>query len=304
MPISVTCQCGARLEIDEKFLGKEVPCPDCQRPLPTSVAPKPPPLDLPTHRKKSGLAVLSLALALVGAFLPVLSLGAIALGVVALRRIANNPSKLEGVRFARAGIIVGGIGIFLTIVAIISPYVFGVDQLLREFMYAGRLEWTSGPRIRIPEKIDIKRLDGWARWTGTNLRTNENSDILILVNPTDDAFLSCLSLLDVKEDDADEKRKRVIEHLSKSEVVSLMGRLRGAPLNREAVVLKKEAVANGTKEEVQLDLYVGGHLRRFLVQYPLDVKANMPIFVAASRPHRFDRLQKDFHEMFDSIQFK
>src|SRR5437867_2093555 len=110
MPISVTCQCGARLEIDEKFLGKEIPCPDCQRPLPTKAPPTPPPLDLPSHRRKSGLAVMSLALALA---LPVVgAIAAIITGVLALRQIAKQPNKLEGVTFARAGIIVGGVSLF------------------------------------------------------------------------------------------------------------------------------------------------------------------------------------------------
>src|SRR5438067_12408526 len=89
MPIAVTCECGSRLEIDEKFLGKEILCPDCQRPLPTKPPPAPPPLDLPNNRRVSGLAVLSLTLAMVGAFTVVGSLAAIAVGLLALREIAK-----------------------------------------------------------------------------------------------------------------------------------------------------------------------------------------------------------------------
>ena len=33
MAVSLKCGCGARLEIDDKFAGKVIPCPDCQRPL-------------------------------------------------------------------------------------------------------------------------------------------------------------------------------------------------------------------------------------------------------------------------------
>src|SRR5438552_3405888 len=105
MPIAVTCQCGAKLEIDEKFLGKEIQCPDCQRPLPTKAPPTPPPLELPEFRRTDGLAVYSLALALVGAFTLVGSLAAIVVGVQALKRIAARPTKLEGVNLARAGIV-------------------------------------------------------------------------------------------------------------------------------------------------------------------------------------------------------
>src|SRR6516164_7782191 len=113
MPISVTCQCGARLEIDEKFLGKEVLCPDCQRPLPTKAPVVPPPLDLPDYRRTSGLAVLSLTLALVGAFTIVGTLAAIVVGVFALRELGSKSGKLGGVGYARAGIIVGAVFTFI-----------------------------------------------------------------------------------------------------------------------------------------------------------------------------------------------
>src|SRR5260221_14179514 len=100
MPISVICRCGGRREIDEKFLGKELPCPDCQRPLPTKAPATPPPLDLPDYRRTSGLAVLSLTLALVGAFTIIGTLAAIVIGVFAIREIANKSNKLEGLGYA------------------------------------------------------------------------------------------------------------------------------------------------------------------------------------------------------------
>ena len=74
---------GPRLEIDEKFLGKDIPCPDCARPLPTKAPPTPPPLDLPDQHRTSGLAILSLALALVGAFTLVGTLAAVVFGWLA-----------------------------------------------------------------------------------------------------------------------------------------------------------------------------------------------------------------------------
>src|SRR5581483_4910767 len=104
MPISVTCQCGVRLEIDEKFLGKEIPCPDCGRPLPTTAPPTPPPLEVPGYARKSGLAVLSLTLALVGGFLILPAIAAIVTGIFALKQIAKHPARLEGASYARAGI--------------------------------------------------------------------------------------------------------------------------------------------------------------------------------------------------------
>src|SRR5579859_5391625 len=43
MAISLTCSCGARLEIDDKFAGQAIPCPDCQQPLNTAAATPVPP---------------------------------------------------------------------------------------------------------------------------------------------------------------------------------------------------------------------------------------------------------------------
>src|SRR4051794_647426 len=100
MAISLTCSCGARLEIDDAFAGKVVPCPDCQRPLKTQAdEPHAEPRDVPV----SGLAIASVILALVGGFTVVGSLVAIGLGYLALRQIARAPDKVGGVNLARAG---------------------------------------------------------------------------------------------------------------------------------------------------------------------------------------------------------
>ena len=144
MPISVTCECGSRLEIDEKFLGKEIPCPDCQRPLPTKPPPTPPPLDLPDNRRTSGLAILSLTLGLVGSCTVIGSLAAIGVGIWAIKVIGRS-KKLDGLNLARAGVVVGGIGIFATLVMLITP--FGLDGVFRVLAFLGRTSSISGPLI-------------------------------------------------------------------------------------------------------------------------------------------------------------
>lgn len=305
MPLSVTCQCGARLEIDEKFLGKEIPCPDCQRPLPTTPVATPPPLDLPNHRKTGGLAVLSLTLALVGAATIVGTIAAIVTGVFALKQIAKHPNKIDGANFASAGIILGGVFTFLTLAALVSPFVFGIDQFLRELVMAGRITYTASDTFDIPDKVEVKRLDNWARWSVTNLPTaNNESDVLILVNTTEDAYVSCLNALDVVVDEPEEKQKKVLEHVYKSELISLLGRLHGSALNREGTVVDKKLVANGRTQEVVLDLRLDGLDRRLLIQYPANEKINLRIVVGAARRNRFERLQKDFHKMFESVRFR
>ena len=53
MALSLTCSCGALLEIDDKFAGKIINCPDCNRPLNTAPPVPEPPLT-------SGFALASL----------------------------------------------------------------------------------------------------------------------------------------------------------------------------------------------------------------------------------------------------
>src|SRR6516162_804751 len=102
MAISLTCSCGARLEIDDKFAGQVIPCPDCNKPLSTTVEAERPQLPV------SGLAVTSLATALVGGFTVLGSLAAIPIGILAIKQINRDPEKIGGLNLARAGIIVGG----------------------------------------------------------------------------------------------------------------------------------------------------------------------------------------------------
>src|SRR5207302_8262451 len=101
MTLSLTCTCGARLEIDDKFAGQPINCPDCQRALQAPAAKE------ATGRRTSGLALASILLALIGAFTVVGTLAAVVLGVLALLQIAGKPDRLAGKGYALAGILLG-----------------------------------------------------------------------------------------------------------------------------------------------------------------------------------------------------
>src|SRR4051794_38674179 len=101
MALSITCSCGAKLEIDDKFAGKIVNCPDCHKELTTSPAP-------PKVQRTSALAIASLMTALVGALTVLASLAAIVCGFLSLRQQAKHP-ELAGRNLARAGIALGGL---------------------------------------------------------------------------------------------------------------------------------------------------------------------------------------------------
>src|SRR5438034_434889 len=136
MAIAVTCSCGARLEIDDKFVGQSIPCPDCHKPI---VAEPP----VPPTTRTSGLAVLSLLLALVGAFTIVGTLAAMMCGAIAYRQLTRKRSTVGGFRIAQAGMILGGVFTVLAIAAYGSRSLLGVDSLVRQFLWTNRLDYAS-----------------------------------------------------------------------------------------------------------------------------------------------------------------
>lgn len=311
MPISVTCQCGARLEIDEKFLGKEVPCPDCQRPLPTKASAAPPPLEMPDFRRTSGLAVLSLTLAMVGAFTIVGTLAAIVVGVFALKEIANKSGKLEGLGFARAGIAVGAVFTFITLAAFVSPYVFDIDVILRNLAFAGRLKNPEGETIRVDVTngdIEIQRPKPSEQWRQLLAKlqqtTDFDPDLLILVNVWEDAYISCQSSEPDGGEDDEALEKRAIERFRKSELVNLLSKRKSDLLPAHTVVEKKAKAADGT-QEIIIDMRVGGQERRFLLIYSASkAQVRMNMVVGCARKGRFDRMQEEFRRVYASLKVR
>jgi hypothetical protein len=305
MPISVTCECGSHLEIDEKFLGKEIPCPDCQRPLPTSAPPKPPPLDLPENRHTSALAVMSLAVGLVGMFTFVGSLIAVALGLFALRAI-NRSNKLEGLKLARAGIVVGGIGIFATLVVLITP--LGLDAIYRELAleFLGRKSYSDRGVLEGPNNEDyaIKRPSA-GRWATFQVQSSNNfqastTDDLIAVNVSADAFMACQHFPHVLDDDEETTQSKVLARLRKSELVNLLGRLNGKEAPDPIIVAQKKV---GDVLEMIVDMRLGGIDRRFLILYKATKNPRMNFFVGCARTSRFERVEEQFREAFTGFRF-
>src|SRR5262249_37480062 len=110
MPLSLTCSCGVFLEVDDKFAGQKINCPDCQAALQVPALQR-----SATHT--SGLAIASLMLALVGAFTVVGTVAAVGLGALALRQIRKRPEEIAGRNMAQAGIILGSVLTLLSLAA-------------------------------------------------------------------------------------------------------------------------------------------------------------------------------------------
>src|SRR5260370_41905597 len=99
MPVALTCDCGARFDVDELLAGKEVPCPECATPVQAPLKPVPP--------RTSLWALASLVLALTGAFTLVGTVAAVVVGLWALAVIRRDSPRLRGKGLATAGIITG-----------------------------------------------------------------------------------------------------------------------------------------------------------------------------------------------------
>lgn len=133
----ITCACGARFEVDDTLAGQEVLCPDCQQPLKAPAVDRPPQLT-------SGWALASVVLALVGAFTVFGSLAAVLLGVIALVSISRHRRQVSGTGFAVFGICLGALFTGLTLFALNTADVFGLETWLRERTLSKQVD-TSGP---------------------------------------------------------------------------------------------------------------------------------------------------------------
>jgi hypothetical protein len=115
-------------------------------------------------------------------------------------------------------------------------------------------------------------------------------------------------VFEINVDDPDEKQKRILEQVFKSEIVNLLGELRGRPLDREPSIVSKDkkVVNNREKQEVVVDIVFGRMFgpvsRRLLVQYPTSDKNNISVMVGACRPGDFERMQEKFREAFASAK--
>ncbi len=133
MPLSLTCDCGARFEVEDALAGQSVACPECQEPLKASS------LQRPTLRT-SGFALASYLLAIVGAFTIVGTVAAVVLGLIAVVRILRDRERIAGLGFAGFGIGLGLVFTLITLWAISSGELFGWGGALRRTQMADQLD--------------------------------------------------------------------------------------------------------------------------------------------------------------------
>jgi hypothetical protein len=314
MSLSLICTCGARLEIDDKFAGKVVTCPDCQRPLETT----PPSAKA---ARTSGFALAGLALGIIGAFTLIGPILAIVCGVIGLRHIARSPTEVGGRRFALAAIILGGVFLLLGVGGHLSPEILGIDGLFREIEWAKKLNYSSEAQETAQEspnnqyKFTIERPNGsWAVLSHTGVpvaAASEDESVktaLVLVQPWDEAFISCATLpsWDPKES-AEDMLERAVAAFLKSEVILVQGQFPATKSPRLTPTVRGSKVRPSPKsvvdQETLIDVNLGGYPRTFLLRV-LKVQGQFKIHMVAAgtRSSRFSRLEPELRGAIDSFR--
>lgn len=295
MPISLTCSCGSKLEIDDKFAGQPIPCPDCNKPL----LAEPPP---PPATSTSGLAILSLVLALIGAFTIVGTLAAMACGAIAHRRLSRKRGPVGGIRIAQAGMILGAVFTVLAVAAYALHNLIGLDSLARQYVWAGKLEFPASLTISKKRFSDDRTyvLDRPSHsWGSLKHAGQKQGEHLLLVNVRDDAQLFWFSEVRMPEDDAADLRSRVRDSFLGSELLRALGRL---PDNASETTKERDV----TEQEFLLDLTLGGIKRTFLFQIIAEGKEKerqyVNVLVGGARVHRFAGLRETLQKAMSSFK--
>lgn len=157
MSTVLTCDCGARFEVEAVLAGQQVTCPDCHQPL-SAVAREKPPLRL------SWVALFSLALAIVGGLTLVGGIAACVLAGVALFHIRRQPDRLTGATYAYTAM---GVGLLLALVSLGVVLPRGrlpVGAWIRQRALAGQLETDGAVDVATRDATCVvKRTSDWVR---------------------------------------------------------------------------------------------------------------------------------------------
>lgn len=296
MTISLTCACGVRLEIDPKFAGQIIHCPDCNRPL--STAPVKPPA------RTSGLALASFILALVGAFTLVGTVAAAICGVLALRRLPFSREPLGGRRFVVAGLVLSGVFTVFTLANLATTKILGIDGLLRSLEWAGRIDYggdlvvNNKGRGDFGIQLSIRRpSSSWGRMVNTNA-DNQKADDLVLLNPWEDAQIVCLSMKVNKQDGQDLSQEGLQCFLDSD----LARNILGVSPNLSPPPVGKPGDGNDA-QELTVDFRARGIDRTFLLQVQGE-GARIMVVAGGTRKSRFARLQPQIRAALESFNLE
>lgn len=298
MAISLTCECGARLEIDDNFAGQAISCPDCSRPLKA-------PSEAQTVRRTSGLALTSILLALVGAFTVVGTVLAVVFGALALMHIKRRSDRISGSAYAVAGIVLGILFTGFSLFAYSSVELFGIGRLMVEAKWAGKLDYPEDDTV-VRKYFSIKRPSkAWGVFRETQFQPfggpfDNSLEEVLLVNVADDTHLFALPkrvIADWEREALEEfKRYTRIEFYGRQNPMDPSARYQVDSTKRPEPIDRIDTI------EMTISKRLGGQERRFILRAHKKRGDVMMFLVAAgARPANFDRVEPQLREALDSF---
>ncbi len=309
MPIALTCDCGARFELDSATAGQTIVCPECLQPMeaPLRVSADTPP-------RTSMLALLSIIVALAGAFTVVGSACAALLGMAALVQLRWRRGRLVGAGLACCGIVLGLTFTGVTLGLLWSDFV-PIAAWMRQRTTAAPVDTTGALDVLSRDANVILRRPSkaWGRVQDDRSDDPEVADLqekreLLLANVREHAFI-------------DIARMGGMVHLSDME----------APLAKDlqpprpALLGAEDAAEHGTRplsyvqrprdvppirrwegRECVVDLPRGGRTWRMLVRIykKPDATPKEPAYLlrAYAPKRRFATLKKELEDVLNSVQ--
>jgi hypothetical protein len=304
----LTCDCGARFEVEDTLAGQEVACPECQQPVKVPARSKGSP-------RTSAYALASVVIALVGAFTPA-TLLAVALGTFALLHISRNRDRVTGTGFAVCGIVLGLAFGTLTLFAFSDGELFGLGGWMRERSMTTALD-TSGPLEIVRRGYAITRpSEKWGQVPGGRLDDpavggmQQGRDLLLMqaarysfVDVKAEANLGGMSLDQWQREVVDEFQP----HLRRAVRKGLFDDDDDEPLavRTSATVVESKRLpdANGVEgREVIVDVHRAGQRWRFVIR--LYRQGFGPVYVvrAYTQTRRFPTVKAELLQALDSFR--
>jgi hypothetical protein len=315
MALSLTCDCGARFEVEDTLAGQEVSCPECGQPL------KAPALQA-SPVQTSALAIASAVLALAGAFTVVGTLAAVVLGALALVSIARHRDRLAGAGLAVFGIVAGCVLTPLMVLALTTSELFGLGGWLREKTMADQID-TSGPLeiVEAAQGFAITRpSEKWGQATGHALDDPVLAGLqkdrdLLLVQPARNAFVDVRVVRNSKGLTVDSCQPEVLRELESvpdnpfqewDEEDVPQPRRPGRPGRASTAQVETSrdipALDGAAGREMVVDIHRAGQAWRFLVRFYK--KPGRPLYItrAYTQKRNFRRVEGELRQALDSFR--
>jgi hypothetical protein len=302
----LTCDCGARFEVDDTFAGQEIACPECQQPVKVPARHKVPP-------RTSAYALASVVVALVGAFTPA-ALVAVGLGVAGLVSIRHNRERITGAGFAVFGIVLGLVFSSLTVLALVLGFT-GLGGYVHQRTLEKQID-TAGPLEVVIAASGFAITRPSEKWGKIPIGHVEDLIVdhfqdgcdLVLVQPANYTFVDVRSDVGARFQSLDNCQKDVLDGFD-PRPAQPRDPFGGADdddfaLHAKAKLVRSSRLEEAGREgrEMLVDVRVFGQQWRFLIR--LYRKGNGPVYVvrAYCRSRHFAALEAELRQALDSFR--